>query len=178
MEDLYERNQQRPSRSPGWCTENRWSCGVMLSLAQAYWLHCCSPSERLQLRFLSGASDGHSQLPPTKIPQQKPTQTRVTCPQHRESRVIFGGLQAPAGSLLPTGRQAACLSAACLLLCWLSSTMTVEDMESAELFDGGIRGRGLRATKEISAGDVVFAEPSFSAVVFDRYGANAATVET
>lgn len=47
--------------------------------------------------------------------------------------------------------------------------MTVGNMESAELFDGGIKGRGLRATKEISTGEVVFAEPSFSAVVFDRY---------
>lgn len=47
--------------------------------------------------------------------------------------------------------------------------MTVGNMESAELFDEGIKGRGLRATKEISTGEVVFAEPSFSAVVFDRY---------
>lgn len=54
--------------------------------------------------------------------------------------------------------------------------MTVGNMESAELFDGGIKGRGLRATKEISAGEVVFAEPSFSAVVFDRYEANAETL--
>lgn len=52
--------------------------------------------------------------------------------------------------------------------------MTVGNMESAELFDAGTRGRGLRATKEISAGEVVFAEPSFSAVVFDRYEAKAA----
>lgn len=50
--------------------------------------------------------------------------------------------------------------------------MTVGNMESAELFDGGIKGRGLRATKEISTGEVVFAEPSFSAVVFDRYETN------
>uniref|UniRef100_A0A8C4FBZ5 [histone H3]-lysine(4) N-trimethyltransferase n=1 Tax=Dicentrarchus labrax TaxID=13489 RepID=A0A8C4FBZ5_DICLA len=40
-------------------------------------------------------------------------------------------------------------------------------MESAELFDAGKKGRGLRATKELNAGEVVFAEPSFSAVVFD-----------
>lgn len=46
--------------------------------------------------------------------------------------------------------------------------MTVGNMESAELFDGGIKGRALRATKEISPGEVVFAEPSFAAVVFDR----------
>uniref|UniRef100_A0A674NSQ3 [histone H3]-lysine(4) N-trimethyltransferase n=1 Tax=Takifugu rubripes TaxID=31033 RepID=A0A674NSQ3_TAKRU len=47
--------------------------------------------------------------------------------------------------------------------------MTVGNMESAELFDGGIKGRGLRATKEISTGEVVFAEPSYSAVVFDSF---------
>lgn len=47
--------------------------------------------------------------------------------------------------------------------------MTVGHMDSAELFDGGVKGRGLRATKEISAGEVVFAEPGFSAVVLDRY---------
>ncbi|XP_031143150.1 histone-lysine N-methyltransferase SMYD1a [Sander lucioperca] len=45
--------------------------------------------------------------------------------------------------------------------------MTVGNMESAELFDAGKKGRGLRATKELNAGEVVFAEPSFSAVVFD-----------
>ncbi|XP_040915627.1 histone-lysine N-methyltransferase SMYD1a [Toxotes jaculatrix] len=45
--------------------------------------------------------------------------------------------------------------------------MTVGNMESAALFDAGKKGRGLRATKELSAGEVVFAEPSFSAVVFD-----------
>lgn len=47
--------------------------------------------------------------------------------------------------------------------------MTVADMESAKLFDAGKKGRGLKATKELSTGEVVFAEPSFSAVVFDRY---------
>ncbi|XP_068561576.1 histone-lysine N-methyltransferase Smyd1-like [Cebidichthys violaceus] len=45
--------------------------------------------------------------------------------------------------------------------------MTVGNMESAQLFDAGKKGRGLRATKELNAGEVVFAEPSFSAVVFD-----------
>ncbi|XP_029921298.1 histone-lysine N-methyltransferase SMYD1a [Myripristis murdjan] len=45
--------------------------------------------------------------------------------------------------------------------------MTVGNMESIELFDAGKKGRGLRTTKELSAGEVVFAEPSFSAVVFD-----------
>lgn len=46
--------------------------------------------------------------------------------------------------------------------------MTLGNMESAELFDAGKKGRGLRATKELSAGDVVFTEASFSAVVFNR----------
>ncbi|KAM9821232.1 histone-lysine N-methyltransferase SMYD1a [Neosynchiropus ocellatus] len=45
--------------------------------------------------------------------------------------------------------------------------MTVGNMDSAQLFDAGKKGRGLRATKELNAGDVVFAEASFSAVVFD-----------
>lgn len=47
--------------------------------------------------------------------------------------------------------------------------MTVGNMESAQLFDAGHKGRGLRATKELRRGDVVFAEASFSAVVFDRW---------
>ncbi|KAM3874190.1 histone-lysine N-methyltransferase SMYD1a [Diretmus argenteus] len=45
--------------------------------------------------------------------------------------------------------------------------MTLGSMENIELFDAGKKGRGLRATKELSVGEVVFAEPSFSAVVFD-----------
>ncbi|XP_034402913.1 histone-lysine N-methyltransferase SMYD1a [Cyclopterus lumpus] len=45
--------------------------------------------------------------------------------------------------------------------------MTVGNMGSVQLFDAGKKGRGLRATKELTAGEVVFAEPSFSAVVFD-----------
>uniref|UniRef100_A0A3Q3T046 [histone H3]-lysine(4) N-trimethyltransferase n=1 Tax=Mastacembelus armatus TaxID=205130 RepID=A0A3Q3T046_9TELE len=40
-------------------------------------------------------------------------------------------------------------------------------MESAVLFDGEKKGRGLKANKELSAGEVVFAEPSYAAVVFD-----------
>lgn len=47
--------------------------------------------------------------------------------------------------------------------------MTVGNMESVQLFDAGNKGRGLRATRELNTGEVVFAEPSFSAVVFDRY---------
>lgn len=39
---------------------------------------------------------------------------------------------------------------------------------SMELFDAGVKGRGLRATKEISTGEVVFAEPSYAAVVYNR----------
>lgn len=50
--------------------------------------------------------------------------------------------------------------------------MTVGNMESAGLFDAGKKGRGLRATKELNTGEVIFAESSFSAVVFDRYEAN------
>ncbi|XP_071763008.2 histone-lysine N-methyltransferase SMYD1a [Centroberyx gerrardi] len=45
--------------------------------------------------------------------------------------------------------------------------MTLGNMDNVELFDAGKKGRGLRATKELSAGEVVFSEPSFSAVVFD-----------
>lgn len=47
--------------------------------------------------------------------------------------------------------------------------MTVGNMESAQLFDAGKKGRGLRATRELNTGEVVFAEPSFSAVVFDSF---------
>ncbi|XP_077593293.1 histone-lysine N-methyltransferase Smyd1-like [Stigmatopora nigra] len=45
--------------------------------------------------------------------------------------------------------------------------MTVGNMESVELFDAGQKGRGLRASRDLSTGEVVFAEASFAAVVFD-----------
>ncbi|XP_072310202.1 histone-lysine N-methyltransferase SMYD1a [Eucyclogobius newberryi] len=45
--------------------------------------------------------------------------------------------------------------------------MTGGGMENAQLFDAGDKGRGLRATKGLSAGDVVFSEPGFAAVVCD-----------
>lgn len=45
--------------------------------------------------------------------------------------------------------------------------MTLENMESVELFDSEGKGRGLKATKESWAGDVIFAEPAYAAVVFD-----------
>ncbi|XP_023667471.1 histone-lysine N-methyltransferase SMYD1-like [Paramormyrops kingsleyae] len=38
---------------------------------------------------------------------------------------------------------------------------------TVEVFDTEKKGRGLRATKDLAAGQVVFAEPSFAAVVFD-----------
>ncbi|KAK6305330.1 hypothetical protein J4Q44_G00241100 [Coregonus suidteri] len=41
------------------------------------------------------------------------------------------------------------------------------DMDNVEVFDAGEKGRGLRTTKDLWAGEVVFAEPSFAAVVFD-----------
>lgn len=41
-------------------------------------------------------------------------------------------------------------------------------MENVEVFDSPGKGRGLRATKEVWAGDVLFAEPCFASVVFDR----------
>lgn len=46
--------------------------------------------------------------------------------------------------------------------------MTVEKMDPVEVFSAGEKGRGLRVTKEMKAGEVVFAEASFAAVVFDR----------
>ncbi|KAM9793597.1 histone-lysine N-methyltransferase Smyd1-like isoform X2 [Syngnathus typhle] len=45
--------------------------------------------------------------------------------------------------------------------------MTVGNIDSVELFDAGQKGRGLRASRDLSTGEVVFAEPSFAAVVFD-----------
>ncbi|XP_076859669.1 histone-lysine N-methyltransferase SMYD1b isoform X1 [Brachyhypopomus gauderio] len=45
-------------------------------------------------------------------------------------------------------------------------------MENVEVFDSPGKGRGLRATKELWAGDVIFAEPCFAAVVFDSLAAN------
>lgn len=72
-----------------------------------------------------------------------------------------------------------CLAATCPTLRHLSLSlcplcfvmMTVMNMVGAELFDAGKEGRGLRAAKELNTGEVVFTEPSFSAVVFDRYKA-------
>ncbi|XP_067084381.1 histone-lysine N-methyltransferase SMYD1b [Osmerus mordax] len=40
-------------------------------------------------------------------------------------------------------------------------------MENVQVFDSPGKGRGLKATKEMWAGDVIFSEPSFAAVVFD-----------
>nr|XP_015798838.2 histone-lysine N-methyltransferase Smyd1 [Nothobranchius furzeri] len=36
-----------------------------------------------------------------------------------------------------------------------------------EVFDAGVKGRGLKATKELHTGEVIFSEPSYAAVVFD-----------
>lgn len=78
-------------------------------------------------------------------------------------------VSSPCGLFSPSaGPTLLCLSVS--VLC-LAGTMTVGNMESAELFDAGKKGRGLRATKELNAGEVVFAEAGFSAVVFDRYEA-------
>lgn len=41
-------------------------------------------------------------------------------------------------------------------------------MENVAIFDSPGKGRGLKATKEFWAGDVIFSEPSIAAVVFDR----------
>ncbi|KAI1904632.1 hypothetical protein AGOR_G00007690 [Albula goreensis] len=49
--------------------------------------------------------------------------------------------------------------------------MTLGNMENVEVFDTEGKGRGLRAAKELCAGEVVFAEPSFAAVVFDSLSA-------
>lgn len=42
-------------------------------------------------------------------------------------------------------------------------------MENVAIFDSPGKGRGLKATKEFWAGDVIFSELSLAAVVFDRY---------
>lgn len=48
--------------------------------------------------------------------------------------------------------------------------MTIGGMENVEVFTSEGKGRGLKATKEFWAADVIFAERAYSAVVFDRYG--------
>lgn len=40
-----------------------------------------------------------------------------------------------------------------------------------EVFSSEGKGRGLKATKEFWAADVIFAERAYAAVVFDRYEA-------
>ncbi|EGW03663.1 SET and MYND domain-containing protein 1 [Cricetulus griseus] len=45
--------------------------------------------------------------------------------------------------------------------------MTIGSMENVEVFTSEGKGRGLKATKEFWAADVVFAERAYSAVVFD-----------
>lgn len=42
-------------------------------------------------------------------------------------------------------------------------------MENVAIFDSPGKGRGLKTTKELWAGDVIFSEASLAAVVFDRY---------
>lgn len=41
-------------------------------------------------------------------------------------------------------------------------------METVAIFDSPGKGRGLKATKEFWAGDLIFSEASIAAVVFDR----------
>ncbi|KAE8628846.1 hypothetical protein XENTR_v10000251 [Xenopus tropicalis] len=41
-------------------------------------------------------------------------------------------------------------------------------MENVEIFESEGKGRGLRAIRESWAGDIIFAEPAYSAVVFDN----------
>ncbi|XP_053314124.1 histone-lysine N-methyltransferase SMYD1 isoform X2 [Spea bombifrons] len=50
--------------------------------------------------------------------------------------------------------------------------MTVEGMECVEIFESEGKGRGLKATKDFWAGDVIFAEPAYAAVVFDNFNHN------
>ncbi|KAG5281283.1 hypothetical protein AALO_G00069450 [Alosa alosa] len=45
-------------------------------------------------------------------------------------------------------------------------------MDNVEVFNPPGKGRGLRAVRELWAGDVLFIEPSFAAVVFDSMAAN------
>ncbi|XP_073676002.1 histone-lysine N-methyltransferase SMYD1-like [Garra rufa] len=52
------------------------------------------------------------------------------------------------------------------------ASLKTEDMEFVEVFDSPGKGRGLRAIKEVWAGDVLFAEPPFASVVFDNYAAS------
>ncbi|XP_036607037.1 histone-lysine N-methyltransferase SMYD1 isoform X2 [Trichosurus vulpecula] len=47
--------------------------------------------------------------------------------------------------------------------------MTIGRMEKVEVFTSEGKGRGLKTTKELWAADVVFAEPAYSAVVFDSF---------
>ena len=42
-------------------------------------------------------------------------------------------------------------------------------MDIVEVFESEGKGRGLRASRELWAGDVLFVEASYAAVVFDRY---------
>uniref|UniRef100_UPI00398F7805 histone-lysine N-methyltransferase Smyd1-like isoform X2 n=1 Tax=Pristiophorus japonicus TaxID=55135 RepID=UPI00398F7805 len=46
--------------------------------------------------------------------------------------------------------------------------MTAGDMEKVEIFDTDGKGRGLKSKQDFWSGDVVFAEPAYSAVVFDN----------
>ncbi|OWK10407.1 SMYD1 [Cervus elaphus hippelaphus] len=45
--------------------------------------------------------------------------------------------------------------------------MTIGEMENVEVFTVEGKGRGLKATKEFCAADIIFAERAYSAVVFD-----------
>ncbi|XP_044516368.1 histone-lysine N-methyltransferase SMYD1 isoform X2 [Gracilinanus agilis] len=47
--------------------------------------------------------------------------------------------------------------------------MTIGRMEKVEVFTSEGKGRGLKATKEFWAADVIFAERAYSAVVFDSF---------
>ncbi|XP_077136368.1 histone-lysine N-methyltransferase SMYD1 isoform X2 [Ranitomeya variabilis] len=46
--------------------------------------------------------------------------------------------------------------------------MTLAEMENIEVFNSEGKGRGLKTSRDLWAGDVIFAEPAYAAVVFDN----------
>lgn len=71
---------------------------VVLLLSQLQLCESCR--EVRQLQFQSGAPDGHSQLPPTKIPQEEPTQKGTTTRAREELSLC----SSPSPLILPTER--------------------------------------------------------------------------
>ena len=88
--------------------------------------------------------------------------------QTTPSTAEFSPPPVASGSLFPCRPDGPLAPAHLSVFVRTTTTTTTDIMEAVTIFDSPGKGRGLKATKEMWAGDVVFTEASLAAVVFDR----------